>query len=189
MPGHRWFIWLSRDLEQVGIRNSWRFYGSRIHEHILLVGCSANGYTMAYCQLWILLWKHLCHVRIIHIHSIIKMIYCRFEKYNATVCRFICFINILSLQKANDDEFGAGSGGEYEVQVLIYFYQIIIWKKKLKKGFGWTNGVILDLLDKYGTHISVSRAQNLFESCTAIKMVLCVVASFLTSLLILGRQN
>ncbi|KAL3097492.1 hypothetical protein niasHS_003940 [Heterodera schachtii] len=41
----------------------------------------------------------------------------------------------------NEEGIG-GSGGEYEVQ----------------KGFGWTNGVILDLLDKYGSKISVSGA-------------------------------
>lgn len=38
-------------------------------------------------------------------------------------------------------EFGAfGGGGEYEVQ----------------KGFGWSNGVILDLLDRYGPFLSSS---------------------------------
>uniref|UniRef100_A0A914I4H6 Trehalase n=1 Tax=Globodera rostochiensis TaxID=31243 RepID=A0A914I4H6_GLORO len=39
-----------------------------------------------------------------------------------------------------NEEGCGGSGGEYEVQ----------------KGFGWTNGVILDLLDKYGAKISVA---------------------------------
>lgn len=34
---------------------------------------------------------------------------------------------------------GYGGGGEYEVQM----------------GFGWTNGVILELLDKYGDRISL----------------------------------
>lgn len=35
-------------------------------------------------------------------------------------------------------EFGAsGSGGEYEVQ----------------KGFGWSNGAVLDLLDRYGSKL------------------------------------
>ncbi|KAH7724867.1 alpha,alpha-trehalase [Aphelenchoides avenae] len=38
------------------------------------------------------------------------------------------------------EECSAGGGGEYEVQ----------------KGFGWTNGVILDLLDKYGEKLSSS---------------------------------
>ncbi|CAI4222428.1 unnamed protein product [Auanema sp. JU1783] len=40
----------------------------------------------------------------------------------------------------HSDEPGAGGGGEYEVQ----------------KGFGWTNGVILDLLDKYGDKLTVT---------------------------------
>lgn len=51
--------------------------------------------------------------------------YAMFEKYNASMM--------------NEEECAAGSGGEYEVQ----------------KGFGWTNGVILDLLEKYGSKISV----------------------------------
>ena len=34
---------------------------------------------------------------------------------------------------------GAGGGGEYEVQI----------------GFGWTNGVVLDLLRQYGSAIRV----------------------------------
>ncbi|CAD6186271.1 unnamed protein product [Caenorhabditis auriculariae] len=38
------------------------------------------------------------------------------------------------------EEASAGGGGEYEVQT----------------GFGWTNGVILDLLDKYGDQFSTS---------------------------------
>ncbi|KAI1717359.1 trehalase domain-containing protein [Ditylenchus destructor] len=59
--------------------------------------------------------------------------YAMFEKYNASLF---------------SEEFGAGGGGEYEVQ----------------KGFGWTNGVILDLLDKYGSKITVSAASSLFGS-------------------------
>ncbi len=39
---------------------------------------------------------------------------------------------------------GHGGGGEYEVQL----------------GFGWSNGVILDLLDKYGDQLT---AENNFE--------------------------
>ncbi|KJH51632.1 hypothetical protein DICVIV_02168 [Dictyocaulus viviparus] len=38
------------------------------------------------------------------------------------------------------EDISAGSGGEYEVQT----------------GFGWTNGVILDLLDKYGGKMKTS---------------------------------
>jgi alpha,alpha-trehalase len=34
---------------------------------------------------------------------------------------------------------GHGGGGEYEIQV----------------GFGWTNGVIMELLDKYGDRLTV----------------------------------
>ncbi|VDM43237.1 unnamed protein product [Toxocara canis] len=41
---------------------------------------------------------------------------------------------------AMTEECSAGSGGEYEVQT----------------GFGWTNGVILDLLDKYGDKMASS---------------------------------
>jgi len=52
--------------------------------------------------------------------------YAMFEKYNVSII--------------SNDECSAGSGGEYEVQ----------------KGFGWTNGVILDLLDKYGDKMSAS---------------------------------
>jgi len=35
---------------------------------------------------------------------------------------------------------GNGGGGEYEVQ----------------KGFGWTNGVILDFLDRYGSTLTAA---------------------------------
>uniref|UniRef100_A0A0N5A169 Trehalase n=1 Tax=Parastrongyloides trichosuri TaxID=131310 RepID=A0A0N5A169_PARTI len=44
---------------------------------------------------------------------------------------------------SNFSDDGAGGGGEYEVQT----------------GFGWTNGVILDLLDKYG-HVVKSRDRS-----------------------------
>uniref|UniRef100_A0A8R1TM38 Trehalase n=1 Tax=Onchocerca volvulus TaxID=6282 RepID=A0A8R1TM38_ONCVO len=43
---------------------------------------------------------------------------------------------------AFSEECSAGSGGEYEVQT----------------GFGWTNGVILDLLDKYGQTMTSAAA-------------------------------
>ncbi|EJW75346.1 hypothetical protein WUBG_13743 [Wuchereria bancrofti] len=43
---------------------------------------------------------------------------------------------------AISEECSAGSGGEYEVQT----------------GFGWTNGVILDLLDKYGQRMTSAAA-------------------------------
>ncbi|GBP08261.1 Trehalase, partial [Eumeta japonica] len=39
---------------------------------------------------------------------------------------------------------GGGSGGEYDVQ----------------KGFGWTNGVIIEFLNKYGRDISISDIEN-----------------------------
>ncbi|KAI6179725.1 Trehalase [Aphelenchoides besseyi] len=58
--------------------------------------------------------------------------YAMFEKYNVSVL----------------DTFGAGGGGEYEVQ----------------KGFGWTNGVILDLLDRYGEKLSTSYASHISSS-------------------------
>lgn len=45
------------------------------------------------------------------------------------------------------EECSAGSGGEYEVQT----------------GFGWTNGVILDLLDKYGDKMTSSDTPPLFK--------------------------
>lgn len=52
----------------------------------------------------------------------------------------------------------AGSGGEYEVQT----------------GFGWTNGVILDLLSHYGDQISVSGAGKLgFTGFSALLWVVC----------------
>ncbi|CAJ0964094.1 unnamed protein product, partial [Mesorhabditis belari] len=52
---------------------------------------------------------------------------------------------------AFSDASGAGSGGEYEVQT----------------GFGWTNGVILDLLDKFAEH-------NAGSPITRISIVLFV---------------
>ncbi|MFH4982066.1 hypothetical protein AB6A40_008775, partial [Gnathostoma spinigerum] len=51
-------------------------------------------------------------------------------------------------------ESSAGSGGEYEVQT----------------GFGWTNGVILDLLDKYGDKMS-SATSSQFEQ-NAMSMIM-----------------
>lgn len=45
----------------------------------------------------------------------------------------------------NAETFGGhGGGGEYGVQ----------------KGFGWTNGVIIEFLNKYGSEISVSNSGN-----------------------------
>ena len=41
---------------------------------------------------------------------------------------------------------GHGGGGEYEVQ----------------KGFGWSNGAILDLLDRYGSVLSSSGVETNF---------------------------
>ena len=77
-----------------------------------------------------------------------------FEKYNVSLL--------------NED--GAGSGGEYEVQVIFLKYLFSVY---LQKGFGWTNGVILDLLDKYG---------HLVKTGT-IKSVWVVVASLFLFLL------
>jgi alpha,alpha-trehalase len=54
--------------------------------------------------------------------------YAMFEKYNVSLL--------------GNDECSAGGGGEYEVQ----------------KGFGWSNGVILDLLNSYGDKMSASTA-------------------------------
>jgi alpha,alpha-trehalase len=54
--------------------------------------------------------------------------YAMFEKYNVSLL--------------GNDECSAGGGGEYEVQ----------------KGFGWSNGVILDLLNSYGDKMSASKA-------------------------------
>uniref|UniRef100_A0A7E4USK8 Trehalase n=1 Tax=Panagrellus redivivus TaxID=6233 RepID=A0A7E4USK8_PANRE len=60
--------------------------------------------------------------------------YAMFEKYNVSLL--------------TNDECSAGGGGEYEVQ----------------KGFGWTNGVILDLLEKYGDTFTVSSASGYYTS-------------------------
>uniref|UniRef100_A0A158P8D9 Trehalase n=1 Tax=Angiostrongylus cantonensis TaxID=6313 RepID=A0A158P8D9_ANGCA len=55
------------------------------------------------------------------------------------------------------EEASAGGGGEYEVQT----------------GFGWTNGVILDLLDKYGGKMkSSSKARNLV---VCLSFILCCI--------------
>lgn len=50
------------------------------------------------------------------------------------------------------EECVAGSGGEYEVQT----------------GFGWTNGVILDLLDKYGDKMNSGMLPNSLPSALLI---------------------
>ncbi|VDO56735.1 unnamed protein product [Haemonchus placei] len=51
------------------------------------------------------------------------------------------------------EEMSAGGGGEYEVQT----------------GFGWTNGVILDLLDKYGDKMKDSSSMpRLVTLCVLI---------------------
>ncbi|KHJ97753.1 alpha,alpha-trehalase [Oesophagostomum dentatum] len=56
-----------------------------------------------------------------------------FEKYNVTLLT---------------EEASAGGGGEYEVQKRFC--------GDFETGFGWTNGVILDLLDKYGDKMKSS---------------------------------
>ncbi|GMT00414.1 hypothetical protein PENTCL1PPCAC_22588, partial [Pristionchus entomophagus] len=61
-----------------------------------------------------------------------------FEKYNVS--------------SSTSEDNAAGGGGEYEVQT----------------GFGWTNGVILDLLDKYGDKMA--------SSLTRIPSITTVVA-------------
>lgn len=57
-----------------------------------------------------------------------------FEKYNVSL--------------ATTDESAAGGGGEYDVQT----------------GFGWTNGVILDFLDKYGETVTLHNAASIHSS-------------------------
>ncbi|CAK5091963.1 unnamed protein product [Meloidogyne enterolobii] len=60
------------------------------------------------------------------------------------------------------EECGAGGGGEYEVQ----------------KGFGWTNGVILDLLDKYGSKISVAEDERTSGYSLMITYTLGALSAF-----------
>jgi len=74
--------------------------------------------------------------------------YAMFEKYNASLM---------------NDEYGAGSGGEYEVQ----------------KGFGWTNGVILDLLDKYGAIVDVSKGSRIGMISTLLLIMLALLVALL----------
>lgn len=71
--------------------------------------------------------------------------YAMFEKYN---------VSLLS-----DDECSAGGGGEYEVLSLIYIQLSFTLNDNLQvqKGFGWSNGVILDLLNSYGDKMSASK--------------------------------
>ncbi|KAK0423623.1 hypothetical protein QR680_008240 [Steinernema hermaphroditum] len=57
---------------------------------------------------------------------------------------------------AKTEECSAGSGGEYEVQT----------------GFGWTNGVILDLLDKYGDKMHSSAPRPLAALSSLILVAL-----------------
>ncbi|KAF8365850.1 tre-1 [Pristionchus pacificus] len=56
---------------------------------------------------------------------------------------------------SSTSEDSAGSGGEYEVQT----------------GFGWTNGVILDLLDKYGDKMASSPSSIPFSMITVVAMI------------------
>lgn len=44
-------------------------------------------------------------------------------------------INVCYFQYLATEAGGHGGGGEYDIQ----------------KGFGWTNGVVLDLLNRYGS--------------------------------------
>ena len=59
---------------------------------------------------------------------------------------------------------GAGRGGEYVVQ----------------EGFGWTNGVVLDLLDKYGDRVASDDFDNGGSSAAGVKSA--SVAAVLLSL-------
>ncbi|VDN41674.1 unnamed protein product [Gongylonema pulchrum] len=61
---------------------------------------------------------------------------------------------------AMTEECSAGSGGEYET------------------GFGWTNGVILDLLDKYG-HKMTTAAASLQAQLPMYTVILLLLISFL----------
>lgn len=69
---------------------------------------------------------------------------------------------------------GHGGGGEYEIQM----------------GFGWTNGVILELLDKYGYKISLtddfetSEEPVMSDSWKPVSCFVHVAASLLFSLVI-----
>jgi alpha,alpha-trehalase len=65
---------------------------------------------------------------------------------------------------SSTEDCSAGGGGEYEVQ----------------KGFGWTNGVILDLLDKYGDLLS---SPAVTPRSTAASVLLSVVAVVIGRLL------
>lgn len=60
-------------------------------------------------------------------------------------------------------EFGvSGSGGEYEVQ----------------KGFGWSNGAVLDFLDRYGDRLEATSggtSRNLVNFAVLLSMVSAVV--------------
>lgn len=47
-------------------------------------------------------------------------------------------------QYSADEMGGHGGGGEYDIQV----------------GFGWTNGVILELLAEYGNRLSTPGSKN-----------------------------
>ncbi|PAV62617.1 hypothetical protein WR25_10414 [Diploscapter pachys] len=61
----------------------------------------------------------------------------------------------------HSDEVHAGSGGEYEVQM----------------GFGWSNGVVLDLLDKYGDEFFTSGADFSEARFPLASLFLVLIAS------------
>ena len=85
-----------------------------------------------------------------------KWIYQNWFTYNETGFMF---------EKYNASRLGPGAGGEYDVQ----------------EGFGWTNGVLLDLFNKYGDRVSHSYSVN-FKSSP----LLIVIAAIL--LLLFGKR-
>lgn len=89
-------------------------------------------------------------------------------------------------EKYNVDPKAAfgGTGGEYEVQVnfdnLKFFliWQSLLHKYYVQTGFGWTNGVVLDLLDKFGDVVMSCAAYSLMFNWKTI--VLIYVINFLS---------
>ncbi|VDM65972.1 unnamed protein product [Strongylus vulgaris] len=73
-----------------------------------------------------------------------------------------------------------GGGGEYEVQLTYYLFQ---------PGFGWTNGVALDLLITYGDRLSTvsattasqERSSSESNKCFTALLIITVISSFMYS--------
>jgi hypothetical protein len=81
------------------------------------------------------------------------------------------YVTSVSLQYDAVVPGGHGTGGEYVNQI----------------GFGWTNGVIMELLDKYGQLLTVSSSINELESGSSSLVANLMTLTIISATVLLVR--